>query len=573
MCLPWTIDRTSGACWCGRAAGPRYLTKHSQGAPTPYCYRSLSITDDDDAPLVAALDDLAPPPASPNPCPRRAVASSALSIRAHSMSMSLPPAALRLAHHAALHAQLLAPLLLAVLGTVASINSPVQHSLLVTSLSWAAVCLPAVVRVGLYSNSPSPSRGRTPSLLAGALLALAHICDRAACDKDGIRATKWLLPLFVVAAAAVAAQIPAALPALPSLTGPSDSPPSTRSLRLLLALTAAAAAALAVYVTSTTAALGISSAFFAAWGLVGFEAATRETKDDGGGARGFMAADGSVTRRNSLGASHRLQQLAALRDVAAALVVVCGIAAFLIEPSVAPGATTWEPMYREFDRDWKTVHDYRTMRQVVFMVLVNIVLNGLVYFVVCETRLSLPRLLTRPARAQGRGTPLSLGIVRLHLRAAQVCYDRLGYLVHHPLRRGSALLPLRLVAVQQLHRHPRIHSHSTHYSRSYNSVYSFASFATGLGGNPSSKSIVRRPCLQYITTYEASSSGSDRSHPWTSGRPVDSSCRDRVPQHAESPVQNTGTGCSRVPPQERDSAATAIRQVVRICQAPQRCYD
>jgi hypothetical protein len=45
-----------------------------------------------------------------------------------------------------------------------------------------------VLRVGLYSNSGG--RKKNTSWLAGAFLALAHICDRAACDKDGIRATK-----------------------------------------------------------------------------------------------------------------------------------------------------------------------------------------------------------------------------------------------------------------------------------------------------------------------------------------------------------------------------------------------
>ena len=83
---------------------------------------------------------------------------------------------------------LLAPLLFTVLGDVGSVNSPVQHSLLVTSASWGILWMPLVLRVGLYSNSGG--RKKNTSWLAGAFLALAHICDRAACDKDGIRATK-----------------------------------------------------------------------------------------------------------------------------------------------------------------------------------------------------------------------------------------------------------------------------------------------------------------------------------------------------------------------------------------------
>jgi hypothetical protein len=100
----------------------------------------------------------------------------------------------RIAENVAKHHLLLAPLLYTVLGAVASVNSPVQHSLLVTAASWALLWIPLVLRVGLYSNSGG--RKKTTSWLAGAFLALAHICDRAACDKDGIRATKVAIQLL-----------------------------------------------------------------------------------------------------------------------------------------------------------------------------------------------------------------------------------------------------------------------------------------------------------------------------------------------------------------------------------------
>ena len=119
-----------------------------------------------------------------------------------------------------------------------------------------------------------------------------------------------------------------------------------------MTLTIAASAALAVYVTSTTSALGISSAIFAASGLVMFEIAVRGTKDDNeGGTRGLMSADGSFSRRGSVSSNRKIQELAAFRDVAAAISVICAIATYMIEPSVAPGAATWEPLYREFNRD------------------------------------------------------------------------------------------------------------------------------------------------------------------------------------------------------------------------------
>ena len=103
------------------------------------------------------------------------------------------PAVSRIAENVAKHHLLLAPLLFTVLGAIASVNSPVQHSLLVTSASWAILWIPLVFRVGLYSNSGGTKK--STSWLAGAFLALAHICDRAACDKDGIRATKVALSM------------------------------------------------------------------------------------------------------------------------------------------------------------------------------------------------------------------------------------------------------------------------------------------------------------------------------------------------------------------------------------------
>jgi hypothetical protein len=95
-----------------------------------------------------------------------------------------------------------------------------------------------------------------------------------------------------------------------------------------------------------------------------------------------MSADGTFSRRRSASSSRKAQELAALRDVAAAMTVICGIAVYMMEPSVAPGAATWEPLYREFDRDWKTVHDFRTVRQVFLMTIVNVALNLLMFLVV-----------------------------------------------------------------------------------------------------------------------------------------------------------------------------------------------
>jgi hypothetical protein len=103
------------------------------------------------------------------------------------------PAVSRIAENAVKHHALFAPLLFAILAAVAHVHTPTQHSLLVTTLSWAIIWVPIVFCVGIYSNSSSAKR--TSSWLAGALLALSHICDRAACDKQGIWATKVDIPM------------------------------------------------------------------------------------------------------------------------------------------------------------------------------------------------------------------------------------------------------------------------------------------------------------------------------------------------------------------------------------------
>jgi hypothetical protein len=215
---------------------------------------------------------------------------------------------------------------------------------------------------------------------------------------------QWLLPLFAVLISEnelLSRHLALPTHARSGSTGstdsnsPSEKPSSKRPADLLVTLTIAASAALAVYVTSTTSALGISSAIFAATGLVMLEIAVRGTKDDNeGGTRGLMSADGSFSRRGSVSSNRKAQELAALRDVAVAITVICAIATFIIEPSVTPGAATWEPLYREFDRDWKTVHDYRTVRQVFFMIIVNVALS-LFMFLIVSVDLFLTRTETR----------------------------------------------------------------------------------------------------------------------------------------------------------------------------------
>jgi hypothetical protein len=81
------------------------------------------------------------------------------------------------------HHQLLVPLLFIVFATAANIHEPVQHSLLITALSWEIVWALLVFKVGAWSNTSR--KRRHVSWIAGACFALAQMCERAACDKEG----------------------------------------------------------------------------------------------------------------------------------------------------------------------------------------------------------------------------------------------------------------------------------------------------------------------------------------------------------------------------------------------------
>jgi hypothetical protein len=98
------------------------------------------------------------------------------------------PAVSLVLENGAKYHQLLAPLLFTVFASIAHVHEPVQHSLLITAVSWAVIWLPSAFKAGLWSNTSS--KRRKTGWLAGAFLALAHICDGAAADKEGTWTTK-----------------------------------------------------------------------------------------------------------------------------------------------------------------------------------------------------------------------------------------------------------------------------------------------------------------------------------------------------------------------------------------------
>jgi hypothetical protein len=156
-----------------------------------------------------------------------------------------------------------------------------------------------------------------------------------------------------------------------------------RSFRLLAVITVTATAALANgYTITSTTALGVSSVIFTATGLVLFESALQSSKDDNDKERGLMSANGTFSRRTSPQGAQREQLLASLRDVAMVVALVCGMATYFVEPAITPHAISWEPVYRQLPGDWKTLHYHRTVQQCLLMILVNLLVNTLLFFMV-----------------------------------------------------------------------------------------------------------------------------------------------------------------------------------------------
>lgn len=150
----------------------------------------------------------------------------------------------------------------------------------------------------------------------------------------------------------------------------------------LVVLTICASGALGVYTIPTTFVLGLSSAIFAAVGLVMFKSIIMAATPEEGEDTKRKLTSGTVDLRAAITGVHKAQRLAALRDVAAAIAVVCGIASILVESSVSASNISWEPIYREYDREWRDVHNFRILQHFLWMLPINAVVNLLTFIMV-----------------------------------------------------------------------------------------------------------------------------------------------------------------------------------------------
>ncbi|KAF2199269.1 hypothetical protein GQ43DRAFT_482607 [Delitschia confertaspora ATCC 74209] len=289
------------------------------------------------------------------------------------------PAVSTAAEYVLQHQHLLYLIAFLISAIVANVYTPIQHSLLITSISWLLIWIPTIFRAGIGYRDGATSKN-IGAWAAGAFLALAQICDRAAYDREGTWWTKALIPLLV-------SLIPdnglwAIYNALPSTLSYDDGASDSNSekglprkpIGLLTIMTVSANIAIGIpYTASSTLVLGLCSALLTATGLILFDGAIRSRKDEShGGRRGFMSANGTFSRRLSTGQENH--HLTALRDVAGAMTIVCGIATYFME-STRPDALTWGPEFREFPGNWKEIQYPRMVRLCIFMIVAGVVKN------------------------------------------------------------------------------------------------------------------------------------------------------------------------------------------------------
>jgi hypothetical protein len=161
-----------------------------------------------------------------------------------------------------------------------------------------------------------------------------------------------------------------------------DSQSFAGSFRLLAAATVSSGAILAAYSVPTTSALGTSSAVFAAIGLVLLERAVRGIGDEEpNGTYSSIPTSGVHSGRSAVKEPPKEQQLAALRDFAAVMATICGLASMLVEPSVV-STISRGPSITKSNHGWTKAYDFMIMQRIFWMLPVNTLSNALLYIIV-----------------------------------------------------------------------------------------------------------------------------------------------------------------------------------------------
>lgn len=150
-------------------------------------------------------------------------------------------------------------------------------------------------------------------------------------------------------------------------------------------VTVSAALALSTYTIPTTAALGMSSVIFAATGLILLERAGRDTGEESENSPYVsVSSNGPQAAAGHISGPSRQQQLTVLRDLAAVLALVCGLASFFLESSILR-AVSPHPMDPKYARNWRSAYESTNLRLFIGTIFLKVFTNALMYMnVSCE---------------------------------------------------------------------------------------------------------------------------------------------------------------------------------------------
>ncbi|KAF2757825.1 hypothetical protein EJ05DRAFT_476140 [Pseudovirgaria hyperparasitica] len=289
-----------------------------------------------------------------------------------------------LVNYIAEHSAILLPATLFLTSTVTETATPISHSLLISSVSWAVIWIYNSLVVGFFSGLKDVTRTRL-SWAAGAFFALASVCQRAAYDREGIWQFKAFLPLIVLllldATTLFISSPPDGLLA-------QDKPGQHDSRMGLAMVTILALLSLSTSpMTNQGVALGICSLLCIGAGFTTLQWAIVSSTNGKESGRGYMEANGTFSRRVSgassySGASRSSryggEPSTALRDAAAVLTISCGVASTMFE-SFRTDALTFNNRVDRLGGNWQVVQNGFLKTQVAVMVFICIIENALLF--------------------------------------------------------------------------------------------------------------------------------------------------------------------------------------------------
>ncbi|KXT11496.1 hypothetical protein AC579_2418 [Pseudocercospora musae] len=298
-------------------------------------------------------------------------------------------------------ASLALPLVLFVASLLAYIGTSTKHSLLTSAVAWLSTCTYAALRTrGGMTSLLDAGPAQRLSWAAGALLALAQICERAV-DGAGIWWAKALLPALIytlVRGAVLESHFPEpSSPTPASPTKPSAVTVPYASRLTLFVFTTSALVAVYSHAGSVTAiALGLSYAVLEvlAYHLIARAHGASPPPGQRGGSV-IYSANGLLAQPSGPSLSDEERCMSTLRHVSAAGALTTGLAALTLESVKFGGLAYYGLLGQAMGSHWVFGQSIVSVLYAIATVLMHIVMYGALILMVSCIFLSISRITIR----------------------------------------------------------------------------------------------------------------------------------------------------------------------------------